>query len=144
MTAAGYDLMLDTAAEIRLQTIFRRENRSLLQYVRQAAPWADQPDRDRLQRVNDLADAELDALGELAAFLDAHHAPLPYLGAFPTEFTDHNFIALRKLLPLLIDDHRRGVDQLQQDCAALPGPARAVAERLLEAKRKHLAELESL
>jgi len=136
--------MLDTAAETHLQSIFRRENRSLLQYVRQASPWAGPSDRDRLQRVYELADAELDALGELAAFLETHHMPLPSLGAFPTEFTDHNFIALRKSLPLLIDDHRRGVDQLQQDCAALAGPARAVAERLLEAKRKHLAELESL
>ena len=144
MTAAGYDLMPDTAAETRLQTIFRRENRSLLQYVRQAAPWADQPDRDRLKRVYELADAELDALGELATFLDAHHVPLPNLGAFPTEFTDHNFIALRKLLPLLIDDHRSGVNQLQNDCAALTGPPRAVVDRLLEAKRKHVAELESL
>jgi hypothetical protein len=136
--------MLDTAAETHLQTIFRRENRSLLQYVRQAAPWAGPSDRDRLQRVYELADAEFDALGELAAFLETHHVPLPYLGAFPTEFTDHNFIALRKLLPLLIDDHRRGVDQLLNDGAALSGPARVLVERLLEAKRKHLAELESL
>jgi hypothetical protein len=136
--------MLDTAAENRLQHLFRRENRSLLQYVRQASPWVAEQDRDRLKRVMELADAEFEVIGELGALLEEWHIPQPYLGAFPGAFTNYNFIALRTLLPKLIDDHRRGVAELERDAAALNGPQREAIAAFLEAKRKHLAELESL
>lgn len=67
------------------------------------------------------------------------------MGAFPTAFTNYNFIAIRKLLPDLIADETRGLAGLEADAAELPaGDARTWLERLAGAKRAHLTELKKL
>jgi hypothetical protein len=135
----------DCDADERLVEAYRRERLSFLQYVRQAAPYAGPADRPTLERVRELAGAEAAALDGFAEFLDAARVAVPYVGAFPSVFTNYNFVAVRKLLPELVADEARGLAALERDAAVLPpGEARAWLERLIAAKRVHLTELGKL
>jgi rubrerythrin len=128
-----------------LVNAYRRERLSLLQYVAQAAPFAAPTDRTVLDRVRGLADAEAGTLDELSEYLDQNRVPLPPPGAFPTAFTNYNFVAVRKLVPKLVEDEAHGLAALERDAAVLPsGEARSWLERLAESKRMHLNELEKM
>ena len=129
----------------RLVEAYRRERLSFLQYVRQATPYAGPADRQLLERVRELSGAEAAGLDGFAEYLDAQRVSVRYLGAFPSVFTNYNFVAIRKLIPALIADETRGLAALQTDGAALPdGEARSRLMKLAEAKRMHLTELEKL
>jgi hypothetical protein len=135
----------DCDMEKRLVEAYRRERLSFLQYVRQATPYAGPADRATLQRVRELARAEAADLDGFAEYLDGARVSVQYLGAFPSAFTNYNFVAIRKLLPELVADEARGLAALEGDAVALPpGEARTWLERLAAAKRLHLTELEKL
>jgi len=124
---------------------YRRGRLSFLQYVRQATPYAGPADRSLLERVRELAGAEAAGLDRFAEYLDDARVAVPFVGAFPTAFTNYNFVAIRKLLPALIADEAAGLVALEKDAAELPpGGARTWLERLAEAKRAHLTELKKL
>jgi len=128
-----------------LLEIYRRERLSFLQYVGQATPYADPADRPMRDRVLELAHAEAARLDEFGDYLEQHHVTLPRVGAFPTAFTNYNFVAVRKLVPDLVADERRGLQSLQHDAAALPeGPFRTLVQELAAAKQTRLNELEKL
>jgi hypothetical protein len=131
--------------EQRLQAIFRREYRSLLQYVREAAPFASGPDRlprDAVLRIATEEAAALEAFGEV---LDGLRIPLPYLGSFPVVFTDLNFVTIRHLLPKLIVEQKNDLVKLEADVPlVLNAIAYAAVLRLIDLHRRHLQELESL
>jgi hypothetical protein len=129
----------------RLVEAYRRERLSFLQYVRQGSPYAGPADRPMLERVRELARAEAADLDGFAEYLDGARVSVPYLGAFPSAFTNYNFVAIRKLLPELAADEARGLAALERDAAVLPpGEARTWLEKLAAAKRAHLTELEKL
>lgn len=129
----------------RLVEAYRRERLSFLQYVRQATPYAGPADRTLLDRVREFADAEAEGLDGFAEYLDRSRVKVPFVGAFPTAFTNYNFIAVRKLLSELMADGRRGLAELERDLAELPaGEARAWLEKLAGVKRMHLTELAKL
>jgi hypothetical protein len=123
---------------------YRRERLSFLQYVRQANPFAGVQDRPLLERVQELANAEAAELDGLAEHLDRNRVTPP-VGAFPTPFTNYNFIAVRKLIPWLRDAQAQGLADLERDVASLPrGEDRSWLEKLAESKRLHLTELEKM
>lgn len=129
----------------RLVEAYRRGRLSFLQYIRQATPYAGPADRALLDSVRELAGAEAAALDALAGYLDDNRVTVPYLGAFPTAFTNYNFVAIRKLLPELIADETRGLDALEHGLATLPpGAARMWVEKLAEVKRMHRDKLAKL
>jgi hypothetical protein len=136
--------MLDHAAQARIQELFRRENRSFLQYIRNASPWASQADKPLVDKLYRLADEELAALEALAEWMDSKNIALPYLGAFPTRFTSFNFVDIRKLLKPLIAEQRMELANLEADAKALDGDARKQVDALVELNRKHLVEMEAL
>lgn len=136
--------MLDSAAQARIQELFRRENRSFLQYVRQASPWASHADKALLDKLNQMADEELVALEVLAQWMESRNVPLPYLGAFATTFSSFNFVDIRKLLKPLIQEQKGELAELETDSRALDGDARKQVETLVEMNRRHLTEMESL
>jgi hypothetical protein len=128
-----------------LETIIRREGRSLLQYQSEAFPWPKSSADPTPEKVRELAREERDAVGALVKFLARQRHTVPYLGPFPMTFTTMNFVALDFVLPRLADDARRAVAALERDRAALTnGEARAEVDRLLEMKRHHLKALEAL
>ncbi len=135
-----------TPAEQRLlQELYRREFRALLQYSRDAAPYsslADRPVRDGILRIALEEAAELDAFGE---WMETLRVPRPYLGSYPVEYTDFNFITVRHLLPKLIVEQKRDVLLLETDAAACNDPlARSAILKLVDLHQRHLKELESL
>ena len=124
---------------------YRRGMLSFLQYVAQTSPYAGANDRPILDRLRELAKVEVEQLAALAEYLDRQRVTLPYLGAFPTSFTNYNFVAVRKLLPQLVADESKGLTALEHDVAAQPdGEGREWLEKLAAAKRLHLGELQKL
>jgi hypothetical protein len=136
--------MIDFTCRSLLQDLFRREGRSLLQYASESSPWVDEKDKHLEERLKILAEAEIRALGEFAEYLEKARVPLPYLGAYPSRFTNYNFMNLRKLLTPLIQDQRDGVNRLEKEIQSLQGKDREEATKILEINRQHLMELEKL
>jgi hypothetical protein len=128
----------------RLAEVLRREERSLLQYVRAAEPWTPPAERKQLAEVRRMADAEAAALDRLAAFLQGRRVPLPNPAAFPTAFTSLNYVALRTLLPRLVAEQSQDVAELEADHQALSEAGRCPVAELLGLKRAHLEELRKL
>jgi tRNA isopentenyl-2-thiomethyl-A-37 hydroxylase MiaE len=139
------DFMVDSKTQKRLQELFRRENRSFLQYVNEAMPWAGNGDRPLLDKVRQLAVEELSALGALAEWMDSKRVALPYLGAYPTAFTNYNFVAIRKLMKPLVTSQSKELADLEADAQALTDPeAKGILEKLVELNRKHLHDFEQM
>ena len=135
-----------TPAEMQLlQDAYRRECRSLLQYVREASPYTSAADRPIRDRILHLADDELEHLEAFAERLESHRVPVPHLGSFPVAFTDLNFVAVRHLVPKLLVEQKADVAKLEADAAACTDVvAKAAIEALVGVHRGHLKELESL
>jgi len=137
--------MIDQQTKKRLQDLFRRENRSFLQYVNQATPWSSSGDRGLVEKLRSLGDEEMEALTDLAEWMDAKRIPLPYLGAFPTTFTNYNFVAIRKLMKPLIAEQMRELADLEAAYAAITDPAaRATLATLVALNRRHVSDFEQM
>lgn len=137
--------MIDAQTQTRLQDLFRRENRSFLQYVNQAAPWVGIDDHTMMEKVSDLAAEELDALEKLAGWMDTQRIPLPYLGAFPSNFTSYNFVDIRKLMKPLVAEQRKELADLEGAAKGLTDEqARKTVEGLVELNRQHLRDFEQM
>ncbi len=135
--------MLSSAAT--LQAILRRESRSLLQYVREAYPWAKSGEQKTLSELDRLIDEEANSTAALARFLLRHHVRLPYLGAYPSHFTNVNYVGLDFLLPRLVEHQRGAIAALERDLAKLSDEdSRQQVQPILEMKRRHLKRLEEL
>jgi hypothetical protein len=136
---------MDARTVALVQDVIRREGRSFLQYVREAFPWATPRDHELLTKLRELTDEERDGAAALSDFLRRHREMPGYLGAYPMGFTRMNFVSLDRLLPLLVEEQRRGVARLEQDLAAVPnGEARGEITATLKRKRRHLKVLEEL
>lgn len=137
--------MMDSLSISLLQDILRREGRSLLQYARDAFPWATAEEQAALAQINVLIEEEQKSAAELARLLLKNHAPLPYVGPYPMNFTDVNYVSLDHLRPMLVEHQKRAIAHFERDLALLhDGTARAQVQKMLAMKEKHLKQLESL
>jgi len=137
--------MIDETAQKPMQGIFRQANRTFLQYVSQATPWFRDRDKALVDKINQLAAEEVEGLTKLAQWMDSHGISLPYLGAFPSSFTNFNFVDIRKLLEPLIAEQQREFAKLEKEGKLLPDPdARRAVEELAQLNRKHLGTMEEL
>jgi hypothetical protein len=137
--------MIDSKTAALLQTIVRREGRSLLQYVSEAFPWITDQEKDALAKLQQLTAQERDGVTRLAEFLIRQRITPPYLGAYPMEFTTINYVSLDHLLPLLVAHQRRAIPDLERDLSQIAdSEARTEVQAILDAKRQHLQSLESL
>lgn len=126
-----------------LQGLYRKEHRSLLQYARDASPYAAGADRKVLDAVLRVAGEEADALDAFANFIDDARVPLPYSGSYPVAFTDLNFVTIRSLLPRLVVSQRADLAALESARDRLADlAARAAVQTLVDLHRRHLGELE--
>ena len=137
--------MIDAVAQARIQELFRRENRSFLQYICESTPWSSDGDRGLLDEVRLLAAEEMTALEHLARWMDANRIPIPYLGAYPIQYTSSNFVDIRKLLQPLVLEQRKEVADLEKT-AKIPmdEKARNQIEKLAALNRKHLENFEMM
>lgn len=136
--------MIDAQTETYMQEILHRESRSLLSYAAEAYPWTTSQGGEVLDFLQQLIAEEKEALAHLGRFLVRRRIPLPYLGSYPTAFTTMNFIALEWLLPRLVAEQHRSLANLEAELHGIhDADARAVVEKLLAVKRRHLPALES-
>src|SRR5437764_1026999 len=110
--------MLDAITQRTLVNIVQREGHSLLLYVSEAFPWTTPEEQGALQQFQELALKEGAAVGELRKALARHHI-FPPPGSFPMSFTTINFVSLEHLLPLLADEERRTLGELEKDASAV-------------------------
>ncbi|MCC6419553.1 MAG: hypothetical protein IT429_15070 [Gemmataceae bacterium] len=137
--------MIDAQTYSRLQDIIRREGRSLLQYAIDSFPWAGSQTAAANACLQEMAQEEAEAIGQLGRLLLRHRLTPPYLGPYPMAFTSYNFLALGRLLPLLVRHQRADIDRLEADLKQVSDPeVRGPLQHLLDVKRRHLAELEAL
>ncbi|MCI0462971.1 MAG: hypothetical protein L0Z62_38990 [Gemmataceae bacterium] len=137
--------MIDAQTYNRLQDLIRREGRSLLQYAVESFPWTNSSSVDVNARLQEMAAAETEATAALNRLLLRHRLTPPWLGPYPMPFTSYNFLALERLLPLLIEHQRTGVARVEADLKQITdSAARAAVQHLLEVIRRNLSELEAL
>jgi hypothetical protein len=129
----------------RMQEIYRREYRSLLQYVREASPYTSRADRSLRDSVMRIANEESSSLESFGEVLESLRVSIPYLGSFPVGFTDLNFVTIRHLLPKLVAEQKRDLVTIEAEIPACAGAiAHAAVQRLADLHRRHLIELEAL
>jgi hypothetical protein len=118
---------------------------SLLQFVGEVSPWspagatAARDTMDRLQK------QQKDHLGQLVELLTERRWPTDF-GIYPAEFTDLHFLSLKALLPRIIENQNRIVEELDEavhTCIDDP-EAINVLTAILEGERGITAELKSL
>ena len=136
---------MNAPTQARLQDLLRRESRSLLQYLDESFPWTTLDKQSALSRLHELAAEEREAAAKVARLLTRRRVALPYLGAFPEEFTTINFIGLDYAVPRLVAYERRAIADLEQDLARLDDEeAKRLVQEVLTLKQGHLKELEGL
>jgi hypothetical protein len=137
--------MMEARTQALLQDIVRRTGRSMLQYVGEAYPWASEDEQLLLAKLRGIVDDEERTTEELARFLRRRRVPLPYLGAYPEQFSSINYVSLDYLLPKLLDYQRKAIAALERDLGQVHDPEiKAKLENLLGVNRRHLEALEQL
>ena len=128
-----------------LPDILRRESRCFLQYVHEAFPWAHGKSESARATILNAAAAEAAELAHLAKLLQRRHIMVPFYGAYPSSFTNYNYMAASSLLPKLIADQKRGLADLERDLpSVVDAEIREHLESYRDLKRKHVQELEAL
>jgi hypothetical protein len=137
--------VLDAQTQTLLQEIFHRESRSLLQYLQESFPWTTAENQAAVAQVKKMSAEERDGAARVARFLRRHQIDLPYLGAFPMDFTNINFIGLDYAVPLLVKSERAAIAELEQDLKLITDPgAQSLVQDILTVKQRHLKDLETL
>jgi hypothetical protein len=134
--------MIDAAGKCFLLDLVRRESRSLLQYVSESFPWITDEEQQALARLQEMVGEECGGVVAVARFLARHRvAPAP-LGSYPMVFTNINYMSLEHLVPLLIDNQRLHIAEMDRTVAGIDPESRLQAETYLAMKRRHLQKLE--
>lgn len=136
---------MDSLSHSLLEEIIRRESRSLLQYVSEAFPWVTPEEREALSQIEKLIAEERQGVVALGRLLQKRHLPPPYIGPYPMEFANENYVTLDYLLPLLVANQRRAIGDLERDLTCLlDDEAKAAVRKVLDMKRRHLETLEKM
>ena len=137
--------MIDPQSRAVLQGLIQRESHSLLQYVCEAFPWITPDEQEALDRLQQINQQELQAMGVLARYLFKHRIVPAALGSYPMNYTTINYTALDHLLPLLIDYQKGRIAELQKDLAKInDAEARQHVEQFFDLKRHNLEVLEEM
>jgi hypothetical protein len=137
--------VIDAQTYSRLQDIIRREGRSLLQYAVESVPWTNSGADARPAVLQQAAQDEAEAAAELARLLVRHRLSPPWFGAYPMAFTSFNYLALDRLVPLLVRYQLRDIAELEADLKQLDDEeVRDLVRGLLNVKQANLKKLEGL
>jgi hypothetical protein len=137
--------VIDAQTYSRLQDIIRREGRSLLQYAVGSFPWTNSGADARPAVLLQAAQDEAEAAADLARLLVRHRLTPPWLGAYPMAFTSFNYLALDRLVPLLVQYQLRDIAELEADLKQLDDEVvRDLVRGLLNVKQANLKKLEGL
>lgn len=119
-------------------------SRCLLQYVGESWPWTASDEAEQ-QVIDNLVARQQQSVAKLADILHRRRNFIDF-GAYPTEFTDLQYLALDHLLDQLVTSERALVDALGQAVTAVAGDdeAQAALESSLTVERDNLGRLEEL
>jgi hypothetical protein len=135
----------DQSTYALLETILRRENRSLLQYIRDAFPWTPLSEQEVLKHVHCMADEQKMTVGALAQFLTRKRHTVSHLASYPSSFTTINYASLDYVMRCLLVEERKALAQLEGDRAAISDEeAGAIVDCILARKRQDLKQLEEM
>lgn len=127
-----------------LNRVLLREKQSLLQYLSDAWPWTTLDDQSTLERLKKMIAEEQEAARRIADWLSRRRVQ-PATPGFPEHFTAIHYLGVDHLLPRLISHQRWMIGELEKDLMQLADEqARVLVQRVLDMKRRHLAELETL
>jgi hypothetical protein len=128
-----------------LETILRRESRSLLQYIRDSFPWTPSSEQEVLAGVHQMADEQRRTAAALAQFLARKRHTVSHLGPYPTSFTTINYASLDYVLTCLLLEERKAIAELEKDRSTLQNAeAEPILDRIIARKRQDLKQLEEL
>jgi hypothetical protein len=135
--------MMDARSRAVLLDLVRRESRSLLQYVSESFPWITAGEEEA--KLPEMVKEEREGVAALARFLARNRvAPAP-LGSYPMTFTNINYMSLDHLVPLLIENQRHRIAELEHAVACMSdAESRLQAETYLAMKRRHLQRLDEM
>jgi hypothetical protein len=125
-----------------LQEVFRRESRSVLQYVGDAFPWTTTDRTEALDRLQAIIHEERDALARLGQFLYRHHVVPLIASSYPASFTTLNFVSLDLILKRLIGFQEQSLTAVETDLTSVTDPeTRHQLESFRDLKKRHLDAL---
>jgi hypothetical protein len=137
--------MMDARSKAVLQDLVRRESRSLLQYVSESFPWITAGEEAVLAKLPEMVKEEQEGIAAVVRFLSRNRVLPAPLGPYPMVFTNINYMSLEHLVPLLIENQRHRVAELEHAMVGMSDvESRRQAETYLAMKRRHLQKLEEM
>jgi hypothetical protein len=124
--------------------LIRKEARSLLQFIAESSPWAAADRQDALQTILHMAKHEAHQIEQMIRMSIKTKLGNPSLGAYPQSFMSINFMSLEFLAPLLIDDHKKRIADLEWSQLSAPVEFQGLIRDLTSAKIKHLEKMKTL
>jgi hypothetical protein len=127
-----------------VHALIRKEARSLLQYIGESYPWAGADRQEALQTILQIAKHEVRQINQLIRMCIKAKLGNPALGAYPQSFMCINFMALDFLLPLLVEDQKKRIADLEWSLLSAPPEFQGLIRDLISAKTKHLDKMRGL
>jgi hypothetical protein len=136
---------MDAPTAAVLQSLVRKEGRSLLQYVSESFPYTTRKNVQSGALLLEMVREEQEATAKVVGHLLKNRVRPPYLGAYPMSFTTINYMSMDFLLPYLIDFETRRIAELEKDqTIVVDDESKELIKSLLDMKRRHLATLQNM
>ena len=127
-----------------MHALVRKEARCLLQYIGESFPWAGHDRQKALHSILDIAKHEAHQIERLIRWCLKAKFGNPSLGPYPQSFMGINFMSLEFLLPLLVDDQKKRIADLEWSMLSAPSEFQGPLRDLIAAKIKHLEKMRGL
>lgn len=127
-----------------MHMLVRKEARSLLQHVGESFPWVGHERREALENVLRMAKHERHQIENLIRWCIKAKLGNPPLGPYPQSFMGINFASFEFLLPLLVDDQKKRIADLEWSYISAPEAAHGLIRDLISAKKKHLDKMQAM
>lgn len=133
---------MDANSLSQLVQVIVKDGRSYLQYLSEAFPWATAQKQPALATLFALAKEEGEAVTHIARYLQKNRLNPPRFGAYPSVYTNDNFVALDYVVPILLRETKTRVVELEAAIGQVANDdARKLLTGYLELKRRQLAAL---
>lgn len=131
--------------EALLNDVLQAVHRSLLQYVREASPYASQQDEQLQQAIAQLADQQAERVDLLASELQQREWSIDF-GQYPIAFTSLQYLSVKYLLQRLLDNQQRVVALCETAARELADDPEdgSLTQQIAEGERHTLSELQAL
>jgi len=122
--------------EILLNNLLIQMARSFLQYISESSPWVAGDAVSDEAQVLVLAARQRQDVADIAALLDQREHYIDF-GAFPTEYTDQQFLSLQSVMGGLLRSHASVCEKISNSVVSLRTAGDAEAADLLTTVESH-------